>query len=78
MKVRDLANALDAFPGDAEIQCGLSVPSMYINTVANLSISGNTVNPAETTVVRIIAAAPPLQKCEGCCAEGTPENDETA
>lgn len=58
MKVRELANHLDQFPGDAEIQCGLSVPSLFINTVANLSISSDTNDPSEAKVVRIIAAAP--------------------
>lgn len=61
MTVRELANALDNYPGDAIIKCGLSVPSLYINTVANLSISGNTERAQDSTVVRIVAAAPELK-----------------
>lgn len=61
MTVRELANALDSFPGDALIKCGLSIPSLYINTVANLSISGNTEDPGKTTVVRIVTQAPELK-----------------
>ncbi len=64
MTVRELANALDSFPGDAIIKCGLSIPMLYINTVANLSISGDTVDPAESTVVRIVAQAPELKQNE--------------
>jgi len=64
MTVEQLIEALQAFPATAEIKCGLSIPSLYINTVANLSISGDNVDPKQCRMVRIVTAAPNVRPPE--------------
>ena len=59
MKIRELLEALQPYNSEAEIQVGLSVPELYINVKANLSIGGNAIDPGACTVVRIVSTAPP-------------------
>jgi hypothetical protein len=58
MTIEELIEALSNYPADAQIKCGISIPSLYINTVANMSVSGNHVEPQKCDAVRIILAAP--------------------
>lgn len=59
MNIEQLIEALRQYPANAVIKCGLSVPELYINTVANLSISGDNADPTKCTTVRLVTAAPP-------------------
>ena len=58
MTILELKQALDQFPDGATIKCGLSIPNLYINSVANMSISGDGETPESSSTVRLIAAAP--------------------
>lgn len=64
MTVEQLIEAIRPFPANAEIKCGLSIPSMYINTVANLSISGDHVDQTKCSIVRLVTAAPNIRPPE--------------
>ncbi len=59
MTVGELVKALDDYDPAATIEVGLSVPDLFINTRANLSISGNDPNPGRCSIVRIAVTAPP-------------------
>jgi hypothetical protein len=59
MTIEQLIEALRQFPQNATIKCGLSVPDIYINSVANLSISGDHEDASKCTNVRLVCTAPP-------------------
>lgn len=59
MNVGEFKKALDSYPEDARLVLGISIPELYINTIANGSVTGDHVNPAECTRVQILATAPP-------------------
>lgn len=61
MIIQELIAHLQSFPETAEIKCGIRIPTLYINTVANLSISGDHVDPTKCTMIRIITAAPEVR-----------------
>jgi len=58
MTIGELREALDKFPEDATLRVGISIPDLYINTVANGAITGNHVDPAQCTEVRFVATVP--------------------
>jgi len=58
MKIAELIEALQKYNAEARVQAGLSIPTLFINTVANLSIVGDQAEPEKCEVVRIIAATP--------------------
>ena len=61
MTIEQMIEALRQYPGSAILKCGLSVPDMYINTVANLSISGDHADVKQCTSVRLVVTAPPRE-----------------
>lgn len=61
MNIEQMIEALRQFPANAVLKCGLSVPDLFINTVANLSISGDHEDPKQSTSVRLVCTAPPRQ-----------------
>ncbi len=58
MKLQELIEALEPFNPDAEMMIGLSVPDLFINVKASLTIGGNTEDPATCNEVRLVATAP--------------------
>lgn len=58
MNVGEIREALDKFPADASFRVGISIPDLYINTVANASITGNTAEAEDCTEVRFVANVP--------------------
>ena len=64
MNVEQLIEALRKFPANAQIKCGISIPALYINTIANMSISGDQVDPSQCQYVRIVTAAPEVRPPE--------------
>lgn len=59
MTVGEMKKALDTYPDDAKIVVGIQIPDLYINTIANGSITGNAVKPEESTKVQFLASVPP-------------------
>ncbi|MCI0564666.1 MAG: hypothetical protein MN733_39870 [Nitrososphaera sp.] len=62
MTISEFRAALAKYPADAKLVVGINIPELYINTHANLSVSGNTVNPDECTLVQLLATAPPVER----------------
>jgi len=61
MTIGEMIEALRQYNTNATLKCGLSVPDMFINTVANLSISGDHADPTQCTSVRLVCTAPPRE-----------------
>lgn len=61
MTVGEFRKALDSYPDGAKIVMGISIPELYINTVAHGKITGDTVDPSQCSVIQILAVAPPRQ-----------------
>lgn len=58
MTIGELKKALDTYPEDATLVVGVSVPDLFINAVANGSITGNAIKPEECTKVQFLAQVP--------------------
>jgi len=58
MTVGEIREALDKYPADATFRVGISIPDLYINTVANAGITGNNVDPGACTEIRFVANVP--------------------
>lgn len=61
MTIKEFKEALDKFPEDAKLVVGVSIPDLFINTVANGSITGNAVQPEQVTKVQLLAEVPSRQ-----------------
>lgn len=59
MTIAEFKEALGQYPDDAQLVVGISIPDLYINTVANGSLTGNNVKPDECTKVQFLANVPP-------------------
>lgn len=59
MKLQELLEALKPYNPEAEIIVGLSVPDLFINVRANLSVTCNADDAADCTEVRLITTALP-------------------
>ena len=58
MTVGEIREALAQYPADAKFRVAISIPDLYINTVANASITGNTVKPEDCSELRFVAMVP--------------------
>lgn len=58
MTRKELQDILDNYPEDATIVVGVTIPDLYINTVANASVSGNNVDTSKCTKVQLLAEVP--------------------
>lgn len=59
MTIGEMKTALDNYPDDAILVVGIQIPDLYINTIANGTITGNAVKADECTKVQFLASVPP-------------------